>query len=70
MKLPLPIKNSLPVFYLVLGFVAWYFAIEEIIQVVVFDRGMGLAVFLSITSLVLISYGFHIERIKTYKQKN
>jgi hypothetical protein len=60
MRLPTPIYNAVPAIYFAMGIGTWYFAIEAI----VLEKGMGIAAFLSVSALMLISYGFHIKRLR------
>ena len=56
------INNAVPDLSLVMGIASWYFAIEEFVRVFVFGKGMGLAVFLSVSALLLLTYGLNNHR--------
>jgi hypothetical protein len=60
MHLPTPIYNAVPTIYFVMGIATWYFVIEAI----VLDKGMGLTVFLSVSSLMMIANGFYIKHLR------
>ncbi|MEN8107683.1 MAG: hypothetical protein ABFS22_06700 [Pseudomonadota bacterium] len=60
MQLPLSIYKSKPTLYVTMGLATQYFAIEA----AVLEKGLPLAVFISITGLCLIAFGLHIRRLR------
>ena len=60
MRLPTPIYNAVPNIYIAMGVLTWYFVIEA----VVFDKGVGLVAFLSVSSFMMIANAFHIKHLR------
>ena len=60
MRLPTPIYNAVPNIYIAMGVATWYFVIEAI----VFDKGVGLVAFLSVSSFMMIGNAFYVKHLR------